>query len=160
MDGNLVKSCYNINDQFDFVNTKLLEYINICAPIKVDKIPAKYVIRENWMRNGLPQSSLNLQNMRKRETGKTNSNLYKSYRNLYNRLVRIVKTMHCTSLIDRYKGDVAKTWQVLNDITGKRKKVNFVILSTLIVYRIMMPMTSVMHFVVILLILDSNVPQR
>ena len=29
--------------------------------------------------------------------------------------------MHYTSLIDRYKGDVAKTWQVLNDITGKRK---------------------------------------
>ena len=68
--------------------------------------------------------------------------------------------MHYTALIDRYKGDVAKTWQVLNDITGKRKKVNFVILSTLIVYRLMMPITSVMHFVVILLILDSNVPQR
>ena len=36
----------HINDQFDFVNTKLLEYINICAPMKVVKIPAKYVIRE------------------------------------------------------------------------------------------------------------------
>ena len=152
----------HINDQFDFVNTKLLEYINICAPIKVVKIPAKYVIRENWMTKGLLQSSLNLQSMRKRETDKTNSNLYKSYRNLYNtkQVVRIAKTMHYTSLIDRYKGDVAKTWQVLNDITGKSKKENFVILSTLIVYRQMMPMTSVMHFVVILLILDSNVPQR
>ena len=73
------------------------------------------------MTKGLLQSSLNWQNMRKMETGKTNSNLYKSYRNLYNRLVRIAKTMHYTSLIDRYKGDVAKTWQVLNDITGKRK---------------------------------------
>ena len=103
------------------------------------------------MTKGLLQSSLNLQNMRKRETGKTNSNLYKSYIHLYNRLVRIAKNMQDTSLIDRYKGDVAKTWQVLNDITGKRKKVNFVILSTVIVYRLMMPMTSVMHFVVILL---------
>ena len=41
---------------------------------------------------------------------------------------------------------IAHTWQVLNDITGKRKKVNFVILLTLIVYRLMMPMKSVMHF--------------
>ena len=49
----------HINDQFDFVNTKLLEYINICAPIKVVKIPAKYVIRENWMTKGLLKSSLN-----------------------------------------------------------------------------------------------------
>ena len=49
----------HINDQFDFINTKLLEYINICAPIKVVKIPAKYVICENWMTKGLLQSSLN-----------------------------------------------------------------------------------------------------
>ena len=35
----------HVNDQFDFVNTKLLEYINICAPIKVVTIPAKYVIQ-------------------------------------------------------------------------------------------------------------------
>ena len=69
----------HINDQFDFVNTKLLEYINICAPMKVVKIPAKYVIREKWMTKGLLQSSLNLQKMRKMETGKTSSNLYKSY---------------------------------------------------------------------------------
>ena len=51
----------HINDQFDSVNTKLLEYINICAPIIVVKIPAKYVIRENWMTKVLLQSSLNLQ---------------------------------------------------------------------------------------------------
>ena len=80
-----------INDQFDFVNTKLLEYINICAPMKVVKIPVKYVIREKWMTKGLLQFSLNLQKMRKRETGKTSSNLYNSYINLYNRLVRIAK---------------------------------------------------------------------
>ena len=90
--------------------------------MKVVKIPAKYVIREKWMTKGLLQSSLNLQKMRKRETGKSSSNLYKSYRNLYNRLVRIAKTMHYTALIDIYKGDIAHTWQVLNDITGKRKK--------------------------------------
>ena len=38
--------------------------------MKVVKIPAKYVIREKWMTKGLLQSSLNLQKMRKRETGK------------------------------------------------------------------------------------------
>ena len=71
--------------------------------MKVVKIPAKYVIREKWMTKGLLQSSLNLQKMRKRETGiKSSSNLYKSYRNLYNRLVRIAKTMHYTALIDIY----------------------------------------------------------
>ena len=30
--------------------------------------------------------------------------------------------MHYTALIDRYKGDLAHTWQVLNAITGKRIK--------------------------------------
>ena len=56
----------HINDQIDFVNTKLLEYINICAPMKVVKIPAKYVIREKWMTKGLLQSSLNLQKNEKK----------------------------------------------------------------------------------------------
>ena len=72
----------------------------------------------------------------------------------------IAKTMHYTSLIDIYNGDIAHTWQVLNAITGKRKKVNVVILLTLIVCRLMMPIQSVMHFVITLLIVDSNVPQR
>ena len=64
------------------------------------------------MTKGLLQSSLNLQKMRKRETGKTSSNLYKSYINFYNRLglVRTAKTMHYTALIDIYKGDIAHTW--------------------------------------------------
>ena len=112
------------------------------------------------MTKGLLQSSLNLQKIRKRETGKTSSNLYRSYRNVYNRLVRIAKTMHYTALIDRYEGDIAHTWQVLNEITGKRKKVNFVILLTLIIYRLMMSIQSVIHFVITLLILDNNVPQQ
>ena len=68
--------------------------------------------------------------------------------------------MHYTALIDIYKGDIAHAWQLLNDITGKRKKANFVILLTLIVYRLKMPMKSVMHFVVILLTLDSYKPYR
>ena len=38
--------------------------------MKVVKIPAKYVIREHLMTKGLLQSSLNLQKLRKRETGK------------------------------------------------------------------------------------------
>ncbi len=90
--------------------------------MKVVKIPAKYAIREHWMTKGLLQSSLNFQKMRKSETGKTNSNLYKSYRNLYNRIVRIAKSIHYTAVIVRYKGDIAHTWQVLNPFTGKRKK--------------------------------------
>ena len=112
----------HINDQFDFVNNTLLEYINSCAPRKVAKIPAKYVARENWMTKGLLQSSINLHKLRKNETGKANSNLYKSYKNLYNRLVRIAKTMYYTALIDRYKGDISHAWKVLNEIIGKRKK--------------------------------------
>ena len=31
--------------------------------------------------------------------------------------------MHYTVLLDRYKGDIAHTWQVLNDITGQRKQI-------------------------------------
>ena len=73
------------------------------------------------MTKGLLQSSLNLHKLRKRETGKINSNTYKYYRNLYNRLVRTAKTNYHAKLIERHKRDIAKTWKVLNDIIGKRK---------------------------------------
>ena len=66
----------HINDQFDFVNNTLLEYINICAPIKVAKIPAKYVVCENLMTKGLLQFSINLHKLRKKETGQANSKKY------------------------------------------------------------------------------------
>ena len=77
------------------------------------------------MTKGLLQSSRNLQKMRKRETGKISSNLYRSYRNLYNRLVRIAKTMHYTALIDRYKGDIAHTWQVFKLVKDLRYALSF-----------------------------------
>ena len=59
--------------------------------------------------------------MRKREIGQISSNAYKSYRNLYNRLVRTAKTNYYAEFIERHKSDITKTWKVLNDIIGKRK---------------------------------------
>ena len=111
----------NIEEQFNFVNNTLKEYINICAPTKLATIPAKYAIREQWMSKGLLRSSIHLNKLRKKDIGKSNSIRYKLYRNLYNRLVRIAKANYYATLINKYKGDICQTWKVLNEVIGKRK---------------------------------------
>ena len=111
----------NIEEQYNFVNNTLKEYINICAPTKLATIPAKYAIREQWMSKGLLRSSIHLNKLRKKDIGKSNSIRYKLYRNLYNRLVRIAKANYYATLINKYKGDICQTWKVLNEVIGKRK---------------------------------------
>ena len=68
--------------------------------------------------------------------------------------------MHYTALIDRYKGDIAHTWQVLNEITGKRKQSE--LCDTFNINNIPTNDANTIsnHFVITLLILDNNVPQQ
>ena len=46
-------------------------------------------------------------------------NKYKTYRNLYNRLIRIAKTTHYSEQIELQRGNISKTWTILNKLIGK-----------------------------------------
>ncbi len=45
--------------------------------------------------------------------------IYKTYRNLYNRLVRLTKSNYYGELFERNKGDNCSTWSSLNEIIGR-----------------------------------------
>ena len=68
---------------------------NLCAPLKTVTISHKHVIREKWMAKGLLKSSHNLNKLRSKIYMNKNNvavNKYKTYRNLYNRLICIAQT--------------------------------------------------------------------
>ena len=70
---------------------------NLCAPLKTVTISHKHVIREKWMAKGLLKSSHNLNKLRSKISMNKNNvavNKYKTYRNLYNRLICIAQTTH------------------------------------------------------------------
>jgi hypothetical protein len=50
-----------------------------------------------------------------------NCETYKNYRNLYNKLVRIAKKNHTHEKLEQNKKNPKKTWEILNEITGKSK---------------------------------------
>jgi potassium voltage-gated channel Eag-related subfamily H protein 8 len=115
----------DIDRQFTELVRHLQEYIDICAPLKMAKIPYKYAKRNKWMTKGLMHSSRHLCKLRRYMTGKPAHSsevcAYKKYRNLYNRLVRLARIKYYGELFDSHRNDIASTWRTLNDIIGKSR---------------------------------------
>ena len=111
-----------VDEQFELFNRKLNEYINECSPIKTITVRSRYIIRKKWMTKGLLRSSLNLHKLCRKMTGKCTaddmSQNYRSFRNLYNRLIRITKAKYFSELIEIYRHNISKTWGVLKSIIG------------------------------------------
>ena len=112
----------SVDEQSDFLSSKIQEYIDLCAPLKTVTIGHRYVIREKWMTKGLLKSSNNLNKLRSK-ISKNNNNVsindYNIYRNLYNRLIRIAKATHYSEQIEQHRGNISKTWTILNKLLGK-----------------------------------------
>ena len=111
-----------VDEQSEFLSNKMNEYINLCAPLKTVTIGHKHVIREKWMTKGLLKSSHNLNKLRSKLSMNNNNitvNKYKTYRNLYNRLIRVAKTTHYSEQIERHRGNISKTWKIINKLIGK-----------------------------------------
>ena len=111
-----------VDEQSEFLSSKIQEYIDLCVPLKTVTIGHRYVIREKWMTKGLLKSSLNLNKLRSKisKNNKKNSIIeYKMYRHLYNRLIRIAKEAYYSEQIEQHRGNISKTWKILNKLLGK-----------------------------------------
>ena len=63
-----------VDEQSEFLSSKIQEYIDLCVPLKTVTIGHSYVIREKWMTKGLLKSSLNLNKLRSK-ISKNNNNV-------------------------------------------------------------------------------------
>ena len=113
----------SVDEQFELFHRKLNEYINICSPIKTITLRPKHTMREKWVTKGLLCSSQTLHKLRRKMTGKCNddniSRKYRSFRNLYNRLIRISKIAYFSELVETYRGNISQTWRVLKTLIRK-----------------------------------------
>ena len=57
----------------------------------------------------------------KKPKNDTCSTKYVKFRNLFNKLKKVSKQQYYSELLAKYKGDVRKTWDVLNTIIGRKK---------------------------------------
>lgn len=97
--------------------------INIHAPLKTINIPKRKIIREPWMTPALIKSSNKCLTLYKQSVGKSKTDpAYKKYilyRNVYNRLKTDTRKQYYAELMNNYKGDMKKTWGVINNVLGR-----------------------------------------
>ena len=111
----------NVGDKFQCISQKVLEHIDIYAPLVTRKIPYQFVMREPWMT--ILCSSITLDKMRKMTTGKNPDKVavkkFAQYRNIYNYTKRKAKSLYYGNLLEQFKGDMKKTWTTLKKCIGK-----------------------------------------
>lgn len=119
----------DVNEAFaDFTN-QLKTTVATFAPIKTAKIPAKHVIREEWMSKGLMKSSRTLTKLHKKCVKKPKTDpsytRYVDFRNLYNKLKRLAKCNFYEQRFDQCKSDLKQTWRLLRSLIGRNNDKSF-----------------------------------
>ena len=111
-------SALDCEGKFDYITTTVINSLDSLAPIKQITIPPHKIIREQWLTETLLNSSHTLDKLYKRAIGKPDDHedsiKYKRYGNVYNQTKRTAKKSYYGELIEQYKGDISKTWKVLN----------------------------------------------
>ena len=111
------------NEAWESFQSKITEAIELFAPIKTVKIPAKHIIKQPWMTSGILKSSHTLDKLYRKSIGRHKQNQkhvdYIKYRNTYNRIKRITKRTYYFDLFKKYKNDIRNTWKILISIIGR-----------------------------------------
>ena len=82
---------------------------------------------EPWITKGIRKSSKRKQRLYEnflRNKTVRNENIYKTYRNNYNRNLRLAKRLYVSDLLTKYKKDIKMTWRTVNDLIGRKKEGN------------------------------------
>jgi len=113
----------NINLAYDNLVTIIHNTINLHAPEKTITVNKKNIIRRPWITRGLLHSIKTRDKLFKTCIEKPRDSLeyqkYLKYRNVLNNLRRISKQNYFGNLLNEYKHDIRKTWNVLNTIIGR-----------------------------------------
>ena len=115
---NEVDNCYN-----NFI-TKFQSIFENVFPLETKTTNRKYVRREPWVTKGLLISSQHKFKLFKNKINKpTTDNIehYKTYLNIFNRVKRDLKKIYYETILDEYRYDMKKTWNVLHQLIVKTK---------------------------------------
>ncbi|XP_065683652.1 uncharacterized protein LOC136096398 [Hydra vulgaris] len=92
-------------------------------PIIENKITTKS-LNTPWITKGFKKSSKIKQklyiNFLKTKTPK-NEKIYKDYKNLFEKIRKNLKKNYYSQLLNTFKNDTKRTWQIMNEIIGKQK---------------------------------------
>lgn len=96
-----------------------------CFPLRQIKLTKKHIQHEPWISKGLIVSSRQKCKLYKHKLKKptdTNIAKYKHYCKLYNRIRRAAKRKYYSDSINKHKGNLKATWQILNKVMQRQSK--------------------------------------
>ena len=113
------------DEGYDYFIKQLSYALDVYAPEKTVNIPPKNIIRDPWVTSGLLKSARTRDKMYKKCIGEnkseTNWNKFIKYRNLFNKTKRLIKESYYKQLLEQYKNDIRKTWNVMNNLIGRSR---------------------------------------
>ena len=112
------------NTSFDNFLSTYLKHFNTNCPLKTITVKQKCLVNP-WMTPNLVKCSKRKQSLyNKFLKNKTsvNENIYKEYKCFYQRLLIVSKKNYYANKLNLYKGNLKKTWSIINDITGRTKR--------------------------------------
>ena len=114
-----------VSESYDCFIVMFNKLLDENIPMKKSSIPQKSIIRESWMTPGLIKASRKRDILYRKTLGKVkNSPAYTNfikYRNTYCMAKRTARHSYYTDLLNKYQSDIRKTWQVLNNVTGRSR---------------------------------------
>ncbi len=113
----------DVESAFQSFQQKILDNLDVCAPLRTVTIPSNRVIRDPWFTPGLLKSSLKLDRLFRKKLRNPPDHqshiTYKNYRNIYNRTKRASKEIYFGTLLNQYHNDIRMTWKIIRPTLGK-----------------------------------------
>ena len=119
------------NESFTLFHETLQKHIHDIAPLKTFKIPAKRILRDEWMTPGLLKCTQKQKRLYKTTLNKDSNEkahiTYRTYRNTLTRILRKTKESYYQNKCFEYKNNTKRLWQMINRICNKtRNKVTLI----------------------------------
>ena len=118
-----VLSTDDVNLAYENFSDIFLSGFNLCFPIRTTKFNKNYNKINDFMTKGLliSRSTKNaLHKLALLNNDQASQLKYKQYRNLYNKCLRLSKMLYYEQNLKKFKTNPKKTWELLNEITGRR----------------------------------------
>ena len=117
----------NVNDDYDIFLKTFTETYNDCIPTKKCVFNNRKEPKSPWITNGLLKS-INTKNKLYKEfinnPTQQRTQKFKTYRNKLHNLIRKSKRDYMYKRFEQIKGNMKKTWNMINQIIGRNKKDN------------------------------------
>ena len=114
------------DDSFNILHETLRMSMDKHMPLKTRKLTKKDINKEPWITKGVENCIKKQKQLYKKSIGKRatieDHKKYKEYKSMLQKIKRKAKMDHYQDKCLRYKNETRKLWDVINTITGKKRK--------------------------------------